>query len=352
MNIDAIKLALPSKKVTNDDILSMIERESAEGFKGDLEGTLKEISYFLKYSGSNTRYWLDEGETPISLLKDASERALLQANLDKSDIDVLVYVGIGRGFLEPGGAYHAAKALGMYDVECYDIIDACMSWTRAMQQLQALFSQGVYKKALVVNAECNMIKDACIYPGVFKLGSQEDVESRFPAFTLGEGATATIVSADDGPNENLWEFHFLSRSDWSDLCNIPMKHYEGFCLPTEKTGKNGAGLFTSFGSKLHEYGRDSIVRTMDKMLSHTDVKGIKAIFTHASSKRDWDNFADDLNLKHLLYPIYPETGNLVSASVPAAIAKALESGTVCKGDQVLGWVGSAGMSFCTYKFRL
>ncbi|WP_374052815.1 3-oxoacyl-[acyl-carrier-protein] synthase III C-terminal domain-containing protein [Xenorhabdus taiwanensis] len=349
MKIEAVKLALPSKIVTNDDIIDLIKQHS-NSFHGELETILKEIRYYLKYSGSNTRYWLNEGETPIQLLCQATEDALKAANINKEDIDVLVYVGIGRGFLEPGGAYHAANALNMHHVQCYDVIDACMSWTRAMQQLQALFDASVFRRALVVNAEFNMIENGAIYPGVFNLHDSRSVEWTFPAFTLGEGASATIISADDP--DNLWTFNFESRADLSDLCNIPIARYEGYCVASEKIGKNGVGHFTSFGSDLVKFGRPHILSVMQKTLNNIEISNIKGIFTHASSQRDWANFASELDLDHLVHHIYPQTGNLVSASIPGAIAIAMETGKVKQNDEVIGWVGSAGMSFCAYHFRL
>ena len=349
MKIESVQLVLPSRVVSNAQVLEMIEHHSSDTYIGDdLSEALKKISMYLKYSGSNTRHWLDTGDRPIELMCSAVEAALEDADVSREDIDVLVYTGIGRGFLEPGGAYHTANALGMHHVECYDVIDACMSWTRAMQQLQALFKTGVYKRALVVNAEFNMYEGSAIYPAVFGLNSIESVEWTFPAFTLGEGTTATVVRADEPDEDNTWSFNFASRPDLSELCNIPIENYEGYCMPSEKVGKNGVGRFTSFGSGLVEHGKDAAIQVMAEM--DVNVDEVKGIFTHASSKRDWEIFAQELGLKSLLKPIYQDTGNLVSASVPGALATAINRESVKKGDKVMGWVGSAGMSFCAYSF--
>ncbi len=50
--------------------------------------------------------------------------------------------------------------------------------------------------------------------------------------------------------------------------------------------------------------------------------------------------------------IYQDTGNLVSASIPAAIKIAFNNKKLVKGNKILAWVGSAGMSFgaCYFKF--
>jgi acyl-CoA:acyl-CoA alkyltransferase len=79
---------------------------------------------------------------------------------------------------------------------------------------------------------------------------------------------------------------------------------------------------------------------------------VHKIFPHASSKRDWDNGADILGVKQLLFHIYPDYGNVVSASVPAAIALAKEKGEIRCGDRLVAWVGSAGMSFSVCSFLL
>lgn len=353
MKIQSVKLSLPSREVTNKDVLDLISDRSKLSDR-EIDPILREVEFFLKYSGSDRRYWLDEGETPIQLICDAAYAALDHAQIEKTDVDVVVYVGIGRGFLEPGGSYHVANALGMAGVECYDIIDACMSWTRALQQLQALFAAGVYRRALVVNAEFNMISGGAINPANFCLESKEQIEWTFPSFTLGEGATATVVCSDTVSKEaaNPWVFKFGSRPDGADLCNIPIARYESYSIGSSLTGRNGVGRFTSFGSKLVEHGREGIINVMNELIEDVGVTDAAAIFTHASSKRDWDDFADELSLKHLLYPIYPRTGNLVSASIPGAISLALDEGTIKPGDDVVGWVGSAGMSFCAYKFRV
>jgi 3-oxoacyl-[acyl-carrier-protein] synthase III len=43
---------------------------------------------------------------------------------------------------------------------------------------------------------------------------------------------------------------------------------------------------------------------------------------------------------------------VVSASVPAGIALAKEKGEIQRGDRLVTWVGSAGMSFSVCSFLL
>lgn len=54
----------------------------------------------------------------------------------------------------------------------------------------------------------------------------------------------------------------------------------------------------------------------------------------------------------MLHHVYPDYGNLVSASVPTSLALAWQDGLVTRGQRLAGWVGSAGMSFAAYSFEL
>ncbi|GAB6039853.1 hypothetical protein [Endothiovibrio diazotrophicus] len=103
MRIESVKAAFPSRVVSNDDVLELVAEHSCGSLGDDLEEALKRIRFYLRYSGSNTRHWLGEGERPIDFVVSAVESALAEAGVGAHQIDVVVYVGIGRGFLEPGG---------------------------------------------------------------------------------------------------------------------------------------------------------------------------------------------------------------------------------------------------------
>ncbi|WP_459863038.1 3-oxoacyl-[acyl-carrier-protein] synthase III C-terminal domain-containing protein [Endothiovibrio diazotrophicus] len=220
-----------------------------------------------------------------------------------------------------------------------------MSWTRAMQLVQALFRSSDYRRALVVNAEFNMYHGGAIYPAVFNLPSVDAVEWTFPSFTLGEAATATVVEAEE---THPWRFEYRSRPDLADLCNIPIHGHEGYGGGSDRIARNGVGRFTSFGFDLHTEGNPEILEVYRRL--DVPKEEIAAVYTHASSQREWSKMAEEVGIGDRVWHIYGRTGNVVSASVPAAIASSIEAGRVGRGDRLVGWVGSAGMSFCAYSF--
>jgi 3-oxoacyl-[acyl-carrier-protein] synthase III len=344
MIIKGIAASLPSRIVTNDDMIEMIREQSTE-FEGDLEQTLETVKKLLEKSGLQERRWCDRHELPIDHVAMATEKALAASYLQKSHIELLIYVGIGRGFLEPGNSHMIANALGFDKAQCFDIVDACMSWVRAMQLVDTLFKNGGYRNALIINAEFNTHSGGPLYPHNLNLRQREQLAHTFPSFTIGEAATATLLIPNEPDN---FEFYFSTRPDLSDLCTIPLKNYEGFCHPTDKIGKNGVMQFTSYGLDLHEKGQ-SEVQSAFLAMSKTEI--IDKVFTHSSSKKEWDQAAKVIGVSDKIHHVYPKTGNLVSASVPTAISDAINNNLLSRGDCSVIWIGSAGMSFNATRFR-
>lgn len=346
MKIESIEVVFPTRVVSNEDIVEMIRAHSAAPFTGDLERTLARIGELLVLSGSGNRRWTAPGERPIDLISTAVHRALAGAGVDKEQVDLLIYVGVGKGFLEPAQSYMLAHALGMDRVECFDVLDACMSWTRAMQISESFLASGRYRRILVVNGEFNLREGGVGYPANFALASAEQLQWTFPTYTIGEAATATLLVADP---TNPWRWGFRSRPDLADLCTIPTPGFERYSGDSPRTGRNGELRFTSYGADLHRSALDPLRELFTEVVGST--AEIKRVFPHASSKRAWDHFGETFDIADKLFHVYPEYGNLVSASVPAGVALAAAEGALQRGDKVAGWVGSAGMSFAAYTFQ-
>ncbi|WP_018405831.1 3-oxoacyl-[acyl-carrier-protein] synthase III C-terminal domain-containing protein [Methylocystis rosea] len=341
MRIDAVKAALPSRKLSNEDILQIVRESSEATYDGDLDAAIKRIESWLTYSGAQTRYTLEENETPLSVLTGAIDAALEEAKCTKDDIDTLVYVGVGRGFIEPAGAYLVAHALGFKNAHCFDVLDACNSWSRGAQIIYHFLQSGSSKRAMIVNAEFSVTGNRL---GNFALRHEGELTWTFPTYTIGEAATATILSADP---TNEWKFKFRSRPDLADLCTIPVNGFQGYCNQTERIGKNG-NRFTSYGYELFEAAGPELIQVFQDLNPPLDK--LRAIFPHAASQKAGDDLADLFKLRHLVSNVYPRCGNLVSCSVPAAMAFAIEEQRVARGDLLAAVVASAGMSFSAYSF--
>lgn len=347
MKIIGIAAAIPSRQVTNQEVLALIEQHSSDDFQGDLSKTLKVVDQLLKKTGIESRCWLGENEQPFGLLEEAFDQALAQAGIDKKEIDLLLYTGVGRGFVEPANSCFVAK---MLDLQCrnFDVLDACMGWVASMDIINDKMKAGSIRHAAIVNVEFNVVNGSHIFPKNFDLGSSAELAYKFPSFTVGEAATVTIVSHDDPDN---FRFSFVNRPDLSDLCTISLPGWEYYCQPSDMIAVTGGQYqFNSHGGKLHDI---AAIEAVNVFKQHgVPAEQIQWVFPHASSPKQWTHYAELVGLEGKLHTIAQKRGNLVTASIPAGIVDAIEAGKLKKGDYCLGWKGSAGMVFSAMTFTL
>lgn len=344
MIIENVAASFPTRKVSNEEVVDLI-RFHSKNFDGDLPKALKVVKTFLDQSGLITRHWQSDGERPIDHLAQVVSSALQGSSLQYADIDLFIYVGVGRGFREPGNSYMVAKSLGLVQAECFDVIDAGMSWTRALSLVDSLFKTDQYRNALIVNAEFNVTASKSLFPSIFSLKGPEQVDSALTSYSVGEAATATLLLPDDPEN---FRITFHSRPDLADTCLYPSRDFHDFYRSTEVAGTLGVDRFAAKGSELHRHLSEEVSYLLDEAdLSREDVD---IVFTHTTSSGEWLAATSIHGLSEKIYDIYPRTGNIVSASIPSALARAEEDGRLKSGDRVLFLMASAGMSFAAGRF--
>ena len=344
MKIAGVSYVKGSRKMDTDDIIREISLLSEPIFDGDFDHFMKSAKFLLSAGGCKYRYWLSDEEKPIELLAKAVSEAMEKAEVLPKDIDLIIYTGMGKGFLEPGDAYFVANYMGMEKAVCFDIVDACISWSRACELVQNYFLLNRYKTALVVNAERFFGENGLGYPSSYALKSVKDLPYCFAAWVGSEGASATVLKKDEG---NVWDFHFSSQPKHADLCTIPLNGWEGRCKVTDRLGKNGVGAFTAWGSAMFTYGgpgMTDILRTIEGQYG-----SLKAVFCHTGGPpKEFQKLAESANAGHLIKYIYPEYGNVGSASIPASIVHFEEKGDIERGDKIAGWVASSGFAFSAF----
>ena len=327
MKIVSTAFKTPKHIVDSNDTLAYIDKHHV--FASSTEKFLykKMVKKLLDYSGAKTRYLrLDNtDETPFELITQAISNALEKANMVPQDIDILIYCGVGRGFLEPANAYFFARHFGLKNANCFDITDACMSWVRALHFAYYLLKEEKYRNVMVINGEFHLHSRSTV-----KECSLKTLEYSFPMYTVGEAATATILQKSD----SKWSFKFKSNTNLANLCTIPLSDYKLYAPKDDKIGLNGINAFSSFAQELFA---ETATLMRELLTEHIDVLQRKdLLLSHAATKRGVEDFFDSINLdkRRVFLDVYPNFGNIVSASIPVAIALAEDRGLIKRGDNI------------------
>jgi len=336
MRIRGIACSMPSRRVGNEEVIELVRQASAPLLSPAQMGrVVARMRSLFRLSGSKYRRHRSEGELARDFALRAATEALERAELSPSDIDLLIYVGVGRGWVEPGMANYFADALGLRNATCFDLLDACLSWMRALHVAHHFLRNDVYRNIMVLNAEFN-------WPEYLKcaIKDPDELEYRFAQFTIGESATATILSKGRGAVEP--HFEFKTDASLHTLCKIPLPHIAQYS-DAELCPSLEPLVFFAYSTELFRAARRMIT---DCYTGSPELRRrpFDIVFTHSASKSLATQLDRGLGGNGRTVDLFEEFGNTVSASIPLAMCWAIEHGRLTRGMRMLHVVGSAGFS--------
>jgi len=299
--------------------------------KKEIESLEKAINEMFQKSGTEIRYHRSNNEIAANLTIRAGQELLKKTGVKSADVDLLIYAGVGRGSLEPASANIFLDLLRLKYATAFDVLDACASWLRSVAIAQSFINQGTYKTVMILNSEFNFREYAN-----FELSDVDALRYYYPAFTIGEAATATLLTKSD--NDDNFYFSFKKH----DLCMIPLPNINQYTKPI--VNNNGSGLkFYADSERLVRFTLKKLIAHYrnDKMLNN-DIYDI--VYGHAASEASnsyWMKYARINEEK--LFRTHKNYGNTVSASIPLAISLSIQEKRLERGMKALAVVGSAGV---------
>jgi 3-oxoacyl-[acyl-carrier-protein] synthase III len=336
MHIKSIGMALPEYQISNADLLGLLRARLPEGPAGETEATVGQIARVLWACGSDQRFLAPHGRGyAINLLKQATQDALGRAEVSPAEIDLIIYCGVARGWLEPSTAAALQRAVGATNASCFDVLEACASWVRALELADALMRAGRYRNVLVAGVEAGMQACLGLTDAPFTVSDEH-----LAGFTIGEAATATLVTP-EGP---ALDCRIASFGDAFDTCMIPLANADAF-LEADLGPVPQAGRFMSHGDRLF---RRAIMETVDicrRKLAEIGSDEINLFILHGASERASEIVRQALGApKHKWLCGHTVFGNTVSMSMPTALRHAEDKGLIRRGDRIMFVVASAGIS--------
>ncbi len=325
--IAGLAYATPACRVTTDEVEDRIR--SASGRLPVPRGTLKLVS------GIDHRYMVGPTEFSSTLAIRAGCRALEDARLSPSEIDLLIFASASQDQIEPATAHIVADAMGVH-APAFDVKNACNSFVDGMRIAEAMIAAGGVRNALVVSGETPTLATR------WNVGSLRELRRSFIGYTMGDlGSAMVLAPTDDGRG-------IFYRRFWSGS-----QHWEIVQLP-------GGGSRHPRGEE-YAYAQGDGNRLRDAFMG-LDADIVLSVFRETGTT--WADFAlvcahqvtmpfvDDLVRKlgiprDLLELTVGEFGNVSSGSIPLTLARAREAGRVRRGDRVLCIGLGAGISVAT-----
>jgi 3-oxoacyl-[acyl-carrier-protein] synthase-3 len=290
--------ALPEKVITNDE----------------LAATMDTSDEWIR-----TRTGIAErriGGSTAGLGADAGRAALEMAGLEPGRIDALV-LATTTPDKQWGTATAIQRELGL-SCGAYDVNAACSGFVYALVQAHGLVAMGA-DRVLVIGAET--------------LSRITDWDDRTTAPLFADGAGAVVIESVDGPGQMLgWDLDA-----------------DGSLLPLLQA--DVGGYIQMEGKEVFRRAVRIMVDSAEKSMAHAGITGeeVKVIVPHQANIRIIQAACDRLGVPvERAAVVIDRTGNTSSASIPLAMADALDSGRIDNGDLVLlvGFGGGMTAASC------
>jgi 3-oxoacyl-[acyl-carrier-protein] synthase III len=274
-------------------------------------------------SGIRARRFWDNGTQPSDAATLAALQAIEEAEIDKDKIGVLINTSVCRDYLEPSTACLVHGNLGLHE-RClnFDIGNACLAFLNGMDVAARMIERGEVEYALIVDAESSRpITEATIerllQPGV----EEAQFRAEFASLTLGSGAAAMVMCRRELAPRGHSYLGGVTRAatQFNRLCYGQM---DRMVTDTRTLLTEGLKLATkTFAAARDKLGW--VVGELDQFI------------IHQVSKAHTDSLMKVLGLDpEKIYRIYPELGNIGPAAVPIALAKAVATGRIKRGNRV------------------
>ncbi len=343
MKILNISYALPSQEVSNEKLIEELVEKNRENLSSqELENVETQMRKLFKMSGTVTRYHRGIGERALDFGVKAGKAALKKAGVKPEDVDLLIYAGVARGWIEPATANLFQSELGLKSATCFDVMDACASWIRSLAIAKSFLAQKAYKLVMILNCEFTFREYAN-----FDFTSSDDLENAFSVFTIGEAATATLVTSNGSEDDSF--FSFKTWGGKHGLCKIPLPNADDFSPNNSSDGLKPMSFFTMPGELLSFTVRKLVNHFKETQAIASKVHDI--FIGHAVSVASTSRVVKLLGLDpSRVFETHARFGNTVAASLPLALAVAEAEGRLVRGMRVLLLMGSAGVSTAVGSF--
>jgi 3-oxoacyl-[acyl-carrier-protein] synthase III len=271
--------------------------------------------WIVRRTGIRERRYAAPDERTSDLALAAARRALQDAELRATDVDLVLVATMTPDELTPNTAPLVADALGI-QVGAFDVGAACTGWLSALASGAAQVETGRSEIVLVIGAET--------------LSRVTNMDDKRTASLFGDGAGAVVLSAEGegaiGP--------ILLASDGSMADTITATHTERLLIMDGHTTFNKAVKVLA-DSTLEACERAGV--TLDE---------IDLFVYHQANGRILRAVAEKLDLPDERVADYVgETGNTSAASIPLTLSLLREDGRLRPGQRLLLSAVGAGFTW-------
>lgn len=294
---------LPERIMKNEELARMVDTSD---------------DWIVERTGIRERHIAADGEMTSDLALAAARRALKNADMDASEVDLIVLATATPDQTFPATATKVQAALGITRGAAFDIQAVCTGFVYALAIADNFLKLGQFRCALVIGAET--------------FSRILDWQDRGTCVLFGDGAGAVVLKAEASTGA-MSDRGILTTHLYADGRHHDLLYVDGGPSSTGTTGH-----LRMNGKEVFKHAVTNMSGAVNEALSATGLcaRDIDWIVPHQANKRIIDATAKKLGIPpEKVVQTVGLHGNTSAASIPLALSCAVADGRIRKGQLVL-----------------
>ncbi len=332
--IAGIGYYVPEKVVTNDELTRFMD--TSDEWIQERTG-IKERRYGKKYE-----------ETTTTMGVQAAEKAIQMAGIEKEDIDFIIFATLSPDYYFPGCGVLLQREMGITKTEigALDIRNQCSGFVYGLSVADQFVKTGMYKNVLLVGAELH------------SMGLDFTTRGRNVTVIFGDGAGAVVIQPTEEENKGILTTKLHSDGTYAEkLAFLSPGGHGGYHLKkmgqeidygfsdaefgemfvNEHMLENGQLFPDMEGQFVFKMAVQKFPEVIMEALNEAGLKpsDIDMLVPHQANLRISQFVQKRMGLRDdQIWNNIQKYGNTTAASIPIALAEAIEKGAVKEGDLV------------------
>ena len=277
-------------------------------------------------TGIRERRWVLENsdESTSSMGTEAAKKAIDNAGISPDQIDFIIFATLSPDYFFPGSGVLIQRNLGLKEVGALDIRNQCSGFIYALSIADQYIKSGMYKNILIVGSE--------LHSG----GLEKSTRGRNVSVIFGDGAGAVILQASDDLEKGIMSTHLHSEGKYAEelavISPATKKWIDKLVEDPDEDGSsyapymNGNFVFKNAVVRFMEVINEALVK------NNLTKEDIDLLIPHQANLRISQFVQKQLALPNeKVYNNIMKYGNTTAASIPIALAEAIEKDMLNEG---------------------
>ncbi len=305
---------VPERVMTNRDLEKIVETSD---------------EWIRTRTGIEQRHVVEPGTPTSELCVRAAEACLERRGVSPAELDLIIVATVTPDMVFPATACIVQDKLKASHAWGFDISAACSGFLYALTMGAQFVKNGAHRKVLVIGADV--------------MTSILDYQDRATCVLFGDGAGAVLLEpGDDGTGL----IDFLHEVDGSGACHLRMPAGGSARPASHETVERREHFVRQDGQHVFKYAVRKFADASQKLLerNHVAVQQVDCFIAHQANIRIVDAAKERLGLPDAkVVKNIHRYGNTTAATIPLAMATALDEGKLKAGDLLL--LASVGAGF-------